>query len=520
MYFSLPKEIEKISLEVTELPDVEMKSIDFEKFYKVAREKNGKDYTREKHYVNACWHHLHQFSKKTQAICEFPVGGGLEFSSEYSQLLNRVRSGKAVRSDITHLEKLKGAFVFLEKMMNDVKAFDDSHPAVTTDGASVKLKEDINALCTGIKTTVGHFWNLLAKELKNSELKHIEMIQNTDNTLDWPAMIRSGVMSKSIDQYIFMAQNTELAKSPEMQKIAYSSKRLEADELSKTREGAELHISVQEAELRLDDMDVKESVSQAVLIAHDTEMETKRLLDELKQNGDDLIEIDAVTKVPVKKVLDDYVMTSRFFREHLLLKQKINEGKQQIPRDSEDLMQYNTREFNVQSLDTALKRLALLRSGSYSQPMTSYRYACYKDTEKEGPFTINPFGHKIFEGDIVMDVGFCSTSAAKQFIGLEETSSTTVTSYVKMSITGTSGVPIADPDGAYSNQTKAQEGQAGQAEILYPRNTCFRVVKIRNKGDGDDKVSGVVLEEVKKDDLPKEQVIKDIYTGETIMPQQ
>ncbi len=519
LYFYVPQE-EKIKLEVTELPDIEMKSDAFNKKYQERLKTEKEGYTREEHYINACHHHLHQFQKRMEGICNFRAGGGIEFIPELSQLFNRVRSGKAVPSDIPHLEKLRGAFVFIEKMMNDLKVFDDRHPANIETGTNMKLKEDINALNTYVKTAVGHYWNLLSKELKSDEIKEIEMVKNTDGKLDVPAMIRSGVMSEGIDQLIFMAHNTELAKSPEMQKIAYSAERLQADELSKTRAGADPHISDEEAVLRLKDMEAKEDVSQAVLIAHDTEMETARLLDELKGREDDRIELDKDTRIPIKSVIADYTANSSSFRNYILLMQEKDKKKKKEMEYKLDFDQrrYETMEWSVMAMDKALEKIAALRPEP--KPVTSYRYACYKDSSKPDAETGNPFGDSIKEGDIVMDAGFCSTSAAKQFIGLEETTSTTVTSYVKMSITGTSGVPIADPDGTYSNQAEAQKGQAGQAEILYPRNTCFRVVKINSEGTGDEKVSGVVLEEVERASLPKEQVIKDIYTGKPITSQQ
>jgi uncharacterized protein DUF4157 len=126
----------------------------------------------------------------------------------------------------------------------------------------------------------------------------------------------------------------------------------------------------------------------------------------------------------------------------------------------------------------------------------------------------NTAGDIVNVGDLVGDLGFVSTSAHRQFVsGKEQTAQ--VTAMLKLAIHGNSGAPIAIhfPVISYTNanqkllfemmqNSKNKLSQvltnafgagpgAGQAEVLFPRNTVFRVTKIERK---DPNVS-VVLEE-------------------------
>lgn len=166
----------------------------------------------------------------------------------------------------------------------------------------------------------------------------------------------------------------------------------------------------------------------------------------------------------------------------------------------------------VQALDAALA--AIRQQIAASNERIVYRSISYPSGADIPYGQADQNGNIINIGDFVGDLGFLSTSEHRQFIlGKEQTGQ--VQGLLKLAIHGRSGVPIAIdiPSLAYSNtnQQSLYDGQqnsknrlvkawnqafgdgasAGQAEVLFPRNSVFEVKNIAPDGD---KVS-VILEE-------------------------
>ncbi|MEG2204774.1 MAG: hypothetical protein RRY21_06405, partial [Oscillospiraceae bacterium] len=156
-------------------------------------------------------------------------------------------------------------------------------------------------------------------------------------------------------------------------------------------------------------------------------------------------------------------------------------------------------------------------------PRVSYRYLGFNEQLP------NPYGNSIQVGDIIREGRFVSTSMGKQFImGKEQSDSNQVgskssavqikNSRVKMAVYGKSGVPIGSKDGAYDTKTKMLQQNntgkvegAGQAEVLYPRNTCFKVLALERQTNGETEECTVVVTEVPAS--AASGIIKDARTG-------
>lgn len=186
----------------------------------------------------------------------------------------------------------------------------------------------------------------------------------------------------------------------------------------------------------------------------------------------------------------------------------------------------------VQALDAALDaiRNELANRGTATDRIV-YRSISYDDAADIPYGQASPAGALINQGDLVGDLGFLSTSEHRQFVlGKEQTAQ--VQGLLKLAIHGSSGVPIAIdfPLIAYSNanqqalydmqeRSKNQLTQvwnkafgpganAGQAEVLFPRNRAFVVKQIQRAGT----TVSVVLEEAK----PPHQGVKNMKTGEPL----
>jgi hypothetical protein len=169
----------------------------------------------------------------------------------------------------------------------------------------------------------------------------------------------------------------------------------------------------------------------------------------------------------------------------------------------------------VQALDAALnairQQIAAIGGGN---DRIVYRSISYDSGAKIPYGQANDDGNIINVGDFVGDLGFLSTSEHRQFVvGKEQTRQ--VQGLLKLAIHSRTGVPIAIdiPRLAYSNTNQQalydqQQNRrnklvrtwnamfgagalAGQAEVLFSRNTVFEVKSIQRDGD---KVSVVVEE--------------------------
>jgi len=225
--------------------------------------------------------------------------------------------------------------------------------------------------------------------------------------------------------------------------------------------------------------------SNARKIAALTEAESERLVQALPGPQEN----------QVRNAIKDYVSSSRAIQDDA--------------RDNP-----NAVNLAVQALDAALQAIRQqLLANNESNERVVYRSISYP-SGADIPYGQMANGSIINVGNYVGDLGFLSTSEHRQFIlGKEQTGQ--VTGLLKLAIHGRSGVPIAIdiPLIAYSNtnqqalydmqQSKCKVlkqvwnkafgagAGAGQAEVLFPRNTVFEVKTIQRKGA---KVS-VVLEE-------------------------
>ncbi len=168
----------------------------------------------------------------------------------------------------------------------------------------------------------------------------------------------------------------------------------------------------------------------------------------------------------------------------------------------------------VTDLDFALNTIRAQMAGGEKRRIT-YRSITYDNGVNDIPYGLNVGGNIINVNDFVGDLAFQSTSEHRQFV-LGKAQTNAPPALVKQAIYSFSGVPIAldFPLVAYSNanekalfdnQNNQKKGLekawhkafsspgAGQAEILFGRDTVFEVTKIDRK-DNDNYVA-VVLEE-------------------------
>lgn len=169
----------------------------------------------------------------------------------------------------------------------------------------------------------------------------------------------------------------------------------------------------------------------------------------------------------------------------------------------------------VQALDAALAAIRQqLAANNASNERIVYRSISYNSGADIPYGHADQNGNIINVGDFVGDKGFLSTSEHRQFVlGKEQTGA--VQGLLKLAIHGKTGVPIAIniPAIAYSNTNQkalydmqqASKNKlvkawnkafgagagAGQAEVLFSRDTVFEVKKIQRNGD----TVSVVLEE-------------------------
>ena len=233
----------------------------------------------------------------------------------------------------------------------------------------------------------------------------------------------------------------------------------------------------------LDKMDKGQSNSNAHQIAAQTEDEANKLVSSLPQTQ----------QQQVRAAIKDYVSSSS----------AIQTDARNNP---------NAPNQAVQALDAALA--AIRQKIAASNERIVYRSISYPSGADIPYGQADQNGNIINIGDFVGDLGFLSTSEHRQFIlGKEQTGQ--VQGLLKLAIHGKSGVPVAIdiPVIAYSNtnqqalydmqqnsknrlvkawnQAFGDGASAGQAEVLFPRNSVFEVKNIAPDGD---KVS-VVLEE-------------------------
>ena len=270
----------------------------------------------------------------------------------------------------------------------------------------------------------------------------------------------------------------------------------------------------EQVKLLMDSMDETENVHQARMVAEKLEWETTQRLAGAfpKEKGKDGgkkpgVEVQkpgggTIVQAPAD-VIRDYTASSASFRA-LANGTSSDEGAK----------------MKQEAMDKLLEKMA----AGHTAPRVTYRYMAYDD-KAQCPYGAAQ-GNAIRVGDLVTDPNFVSTSAGKQFIQGKE-ATTLNPAQVNMVIYGSSGVPIATKEGSYSNGAQMQPQKsrdtrllgesagkvrgAGQAEVLYPRNTVFKVLAIEKKEEGGRVIYKVALSEVQGDQASGPA--KNAYSG-------
>ncbi|TDB55590.1 RHS repeat protein [Photorhabdus luminescens] len=177
----------------------------------------------------------------------------------------------------------------------------------------------------------------------------------------------------------------------------------------------------------------------------------------------------------------------------------------------------------VESLDTTLSAL------QNRQMRVTYRVMTYVDNSTPSPWHSPQEGNNINVGDIVSDNAYLSTSAHRGFLNFVHKKETSETRYVKMAFLTHAGVNVSAAS-MYNNageeqvfkmdlndsrksfveklKIRASGPQAGQAEILLPRETPFEVVSMRHQG----RDTYVLLQDIKPSAMTHRNV-RNTYTG-------
>ena len=252
------------------------------------------------------------------------------------------------------------------------------------------------------------------------------------------------------------------------------------------RVGEDGRLTSAEAETLVKKMETKkQTYENARAIASETELESERAVDSLSD----------ASKKNAKQAIKNYVASSTAINDNAR-----GEGRPFSP--------------GVTNLDKALTDIRkALKNLNISRRRIVYRSVFSYDSMADiqyGP------GKLIGVNDFIGDKGFVSTSEHRQFVlGREQKNKVEV--HLKIIIVGKTGVPIAiESNVAYTNSNqrkmfdidmtrknimkkawrnafKKKFIKAGQAEVLFPRNTVFQVKRIKVNT----KSVSVVLEERK-----------------------
>ncbi|MBS9423685.1 RHS repeat domain-containing protein [Photorhabdus caribbeanensis] len=177
----------------------------------------------------------------------------------------------------------------------------------------------------------------------------------------------------------------------------------------------------------------------------------------------------------------------------------------------------------VEKLDSTLSAL------QDRQMRVTYRVMTYVDNSMPSPWHSPQEGNSINVGDIVSDNAYSSTSAHRGFLSFVHKKETSETRYVKMAFLTNTGVNVSAAS-MYNNAGEEQVfkmdlndsrksladklklrvsgPQAGQAEILLPRETPFEVISMRHQG----RDTYVLLQDIKPSAITHRNV-RNTYTG-------
>ncbi|MDE9446918.1 hypothetical protein KKJ04_15220 [Xenorhabdus bovienii] len=202
----------------------------------------------------------------------------------------------------------------------------------------------------------------------------------------------------------------------------------------------------------------------------------------------------------------------KFLKDYTVSSQAINE----------DIRQGKTGTVVQNGIDEAL---STLQRGNNEKKVV-YRIMTYADNETFSPWH-SQGENRINAGDIVSDRTYLSTSAHRGFLDFKHKKDKGETRYVKIALLSNKGGNIAAPElSQYNNEnekkifdltqnksmTERLKGPpAGQAEILFPRETPFKVHSIKQDGRN----VYVLLSDIAANDTPNAD-IKEMFSGEKL----
>lgn len=441
------------------------------------------------------------------------LGEVMDNAERYREILLRIQTGCPVPEDVTHLENLYAMMDKNRQVGEQAYAFFDRLGAMRMSGFSEaeaaqrkgSAKEEINAFQSylqqatrGFLPTVGSIFGVSVTDLDRGNW--VEVHNKVLEKISQSIQQSKGALSQRPDQ---PASQPKASFRAEPQSPA--RKKFERSLMNQVQPGAG-ELNDEQIKLLLEDMDTKENVHQARMIADQVEQETA----DLGQKAFGQEGVKGVLagspwqerKLTAKEAIRNYTTSSQDYRD-------LNHGWRK------DLSEGERKAFQFKSdaLDATLEQMNRART---KKPRLTYRYIGFP----YGPWKENPYGSKIQVGDVISDPNFMSTSAHKQFIqGNTQVNAQTKKVSVSMAIYGSQGVPIAlsGQDVQYSNGSSravqrltGKVEDAGQAEVLYPRNSCFRVLAIQPSGDSSMKV---ILSEVPPNQVKQK---KHAFTGQAM----
>jgi len=181
---------------------------------------------------------------------------------------------------------------------------------------------------------------------------------------------------------------------------------------------------------------------------------------------------------------------------------------------------------SILKLDKALSDLHIKKM------RVTYRVMTYLDRTTPSPWGEGATGQTINKGDLLSDKAYLSTSAHRGFLSFTHPKQTEETRYTKLAFIGDQGVNVAGASQYNCDKEKAifpidvsdsrktfmermkirvRGPQAGQAEILMPRNTVFEVMSKTQVGN----TTYALLQQVNSNSV-QNRPLKDFFTGQNV----
>lgn len=182
---------------------------------------------------------------------------------------------------------------------------------------------------------------------------------------------------------------------------------------------------------------------------------------------------------------DERKVLARAVKNYTLDSSKVNAAARGQTTDPEAKKQGDLLVSEIDQMFDVLEQ-----KGMTDRTRVTYRLTSYKPGQEM------PYGSKIKVGDMIQDMAFVSSSENRQLLTQGILNAPKGTRYVKFTIIGGGGANVSG-GGQYTNENEAKfhdmnkkkslgdklaGPQAGQAEILFRRNTVFRIESIVDSG--------------------------------------